>query len=152
MDSITFKIPYPSLEKTLQMLKAQTICSFPFARKFLPSDVITKMQIFNHLKKNIMYKSDPKDIELIQSMSTLFTENNQHGIYGAGDCDCFTVAALASLYVKGYRNLKIALAGYNKNIPSHIYVIVDNVAFDLTNKTFGKERNYPFKQYLKVRF
>jgi len=144
--------PYESLDRTLIMMKRQVIDSLPFAIDFLPEGKMKPSSIFNFLKEETIYFSDPSGIELLQSMPTLFGNNNQHGIYGAGDCDCFTIAALASLIAKGYESgTGIFLVGRSKYCPVHIYASIYGVPFDLTNNKLGQERNYPYKQYLKFK-
>lgn len=147
-----FKIKYPGLSETLRYLKAQAKLSIPFAADFLPAGHMTPEEVFNFLKGEVIYFNDPYRTELLQKMPTLFGENNQHNIYGAGDCDCFTIAALASLYAKGYRDLGIRLASYSINNPTHIYAVVNNQAFDLTNKKFDTERPYRYFQTIPVKF
>lgn len=109
-------------------------------------------EVFDFLKSEVVYKHDPPGVELLQSMPTLFSEDNVHGIYGAGDCDCFTTASLASLCVKGYNSgLGIYLVGRSKDAPVHIYAAIHSIPFDLTNNKLGQERHYPYKQFLPVR-
>jgi hypothetical protein len=147
---------YKSLEETLRCIKLQAKDSFDFARSFLPPGEMTGKQIFDFLKQHIVYKNDPPGIELLQSFQTLCSIKNKHGIYGAGDCDCFTIAALACLHVKGFKNIGIVLTGRSKNSPVHIYAYIQNksliIPFDLTNKKYGYERPYPYKQKIPVVF
>jgi len=142
------KIPYPGLSETLLYLKKQVIFSMPFAKEYLPAGKMTIPEIWEMLKADTIYFNDPYRIELLQSMPTLFGEENQHHIYGAGDCDCFTIAALTCLTIKGYKNIFVCLAGRNQYAPAHIYVQVDGIIFDLTNSVLGKERPYPYIQRL----
>lgn len=132
-------------------MKIQIIDSVNFAQSFLPFGKMSIEDIFNFLKKEVTYTSDPKDVELLQSMETLFTWENVHGVYGAGDCDCFTIASIASLYAKGYRDLEVVLAGRSINYPVHVYSKVNGISFDLTNKEIGKIRPYTFLQALKIK-
>lgn len=147
-----YKVPYHSLERTLLALKAQAYESVDFCKHFLPNGKMNPREVFNFLKREVVYYNDPEGIELLQSTKTLFSEDNYHGIYGAGDCDCFTLTALAALHCKGYRDIGIYLVGRSKDAPVHIYAAVNKIPFDLTNGEMGKERNYPFKQYLQVVF
>lgn len=147
-----YKILYPGLDRVLLALKAQAKESVPFARSFLPDGEMSPGEIFNFLKGEVMYMNDPDGIELLQSTKTLFTEQNIHNIYGAGDCDCFTITALACLYAKGYRDIGIYLVGRSPSSPVHIYAAVYSIPFDLTNDRLGQERNYPYKQHLQVKF
>lgn len=145
------KKKYTTLEEVLFYIKIQAIESIPFAEQFLPSSVVSINEIFNFLKKETIYKNDPPNVELLQSMKTLFSiTENKHGIYGCGDCDCFTIAALASLYARGYYHLSIVLAGRNVENPSHIYVKVNSTPFDLTCSRLGEVRRYPYKQIIPV--
>lgn len=146
--------PYVSLSETLLMLKKQVRDSIPFAETFLPGNVDTPKQIFNFLRGEVVYFNDPEHIELLHSMPSLFSSKNQHGIYGAGDCDCFTIACLASLISKGYLKNFVILTGRSAKNAVHIYckTLDDNgkkVTLDLTNKIFNYERFYPYKQELK---
>jgi len=141
-------LEYPSLSQTLVFLKLQVFDSLNFAEEFLPKKKLYPYQIFNFLKKRITYKNDVDGIEQLQTMQTLFSLNNVHKNIGFGDCDCFTITALASLYVKNYKDLKVILAGRNKVNPCHIYVKVDGSNFDLTEKKFNKARYYPYLQEL----
>lgn len=143
-----YKILYPGLEPVLLALKEQVRDSLKFARHFLPPGAMTPAEIFVFLKNETVYRNDPDGIELLQSMQTVFTEENVHGLYGAADCDCMTICSLASLYVKGYRNIGIYLVGRSPSAPVHIYAAVYGVPFDLTNKKIGQERKYPYRQYL----
>lgn len=146
------KKKYPGLNLVLVALKIQAIDSLHFARSFLPEKKMTPEEIFDFLKKEVVYYNDPKDIELLQSMPTLFGWENIHSIYGAGDCDCFTITALACLHTKGYKNLKLILAGRDPNNPCHVYANVNNTPFDLTTTAAGTERKYPYKQELIFTF
>lgn len=143
---------YPGLSETLLCLKDQADESIPFANKFLPNGKMSPEEIFDFLKDEVTFMYDPEPDEVLQCMQTLFSKNNVHSFYGAGDCDCFTIAALASLYAKGYRNIGIVLAGRNKKVPVHIYAYVNDIPFDLTNDEIGQERSYPFKQRIPVAF
>lgn len=151
MEIIKFKKPYVSLEYTLLMLKEQAKRSVPFARRFLPAHHMTPAEMFDFLKSEVIYINDPDGVELLQSMPTMFSENNFHGIYGAGDCDCFTLTSLACFAAKGWNNCNVVLVGRDHAAPVHIYSMVNGIAFDLTNATFGKERNYKFKQILPIK-
>jgi hypothetical protein len=93
---------------------------------------------------------DPQGTELLQSMPSMFSSKNKHGIYGAGDCDCIVIAALACLEVKNFKKKGIVLAGRSRTTPVHIYNYVNGVPMDLTNEHFNKERKYAFRQWLPV--
>jgi len=147
------KRKYIDLEDTLKALKIQVIDSLDFAVEYLPNTNLTPKQIFNFLKKDFVYVSDPDGIELLQSFPTMYSYFNYHGIYGGGDCDCATIAAAACLTVCGYP-VDIALVGRSDANAVHIYCITGTyspvVPFDLTNDKYGQERKYPFKQVLPL--
>jgi len=144
--------PYDSLEDTLLMLKKQVRDSVPFAAKVLPAGRMTPEAIFRWLKSRVIYCNDPDGVELLQSMPTLLSYNNRHGVPGCGDCDCFTISALACLIAKGYGDsVGIYLVGRSKQAPVHIYAAIFHKPFDLTNNNLGQERGYPYKQYLDFR-
>jgi hypothetical protein len=86
-------MPYKNLMYTLQMMGKQVAESVQFADQFLPR-ATTPKEIWFILKDNLVYKNDPPGIELLQSFPSLMNDN-YWGIPGAGDCDCFTIAALA---------------------------------------------------------
>lgn len=142
---------YTNLNDALRLFKLQLVESIDFVKRNFYDEGLTPEEIFNLLKKNTVYKKDPKGMELFQSTETFFY-NNWHGIPGCGDCDCFTLTALAFLYCNGYKNIGIVLVGRNTRIPVHIYayLIINQKIFyfDLTNKYFNIVRNYPFKQHI----
>ena len=148
-------MPYPGLKKTLQYLVIQARESMPYIHKYIPDNINNPEDLFNYLRTQITYKSDPKGEEYITTVKTLFNKNK-----GRGDCDDFTVLALASLSWFGY-NPRIVLVGYNKVFPKHIYTAYyvngKRFVFDLTNPWFDYERPngpkgkpYKFRQELKV--
>lgn len=142
--------PYVDLTYTLQSLKIQIIDSLDFASTFIPNDINTPEQLFDFLKSQVRYKKDPQGIEYIQTLQTLIKNG------GRGDCDCFTVASIASLFVCGFKPLYVTIVGNNSVSPSHIYAEVYDptelkiMPFDLTNPHYGMERSYKFKQRLKI--
>ncbi len=146
--------PYVSLEDTLIAMKQQIKDSIPFAENFLPRRKMSPKEIFTTLKSNVIYFNDPHDRELLQSMPTLFSKKNYHNIYGAGDCDCFTIAALACLFSKGYKENFIVIVGRNNSNAVHVYAKTiyggSKKTLDLTNHSYNYERYYPFRQELKV--
>jgi hypothetical protein len=147
---------YTDIDRTLQALMMQVKESLPFAAEHFPN-VSSPEQLFYDLKGLTLYRNDPPGVEFIQSMPTLFSDiTHRSGIrypVGAGDCDCFTVTALAILKANGYKTA-IVLRGRSKSAPVHIYPAVWNgskwVPFDLTNKYYGHERRYPYRQTLRV--
>lgn len=147
-------MPYISLNHALKLFRQQVIESIPYALEEFPP-FSTPEAAFNYLKARTTYKKDPRTRELFQCLPTLM-ENNFHGIVGAGDCDCFTIAALAVLAANGFET-GIVLAGrkpapFN---PVHIYAyVMDNgerKIFDLTNASYGYERFYPYKQSIPLK-
>jgi hypothetical protein len=112
-------------------------------------------QIFNHLKTQVHYKEDPKNIELLQSMPSLFLDN-YWGKPGTGDCDCFTITACSVLLVCGFKT------GYtiygNSRQPSHIaadifvkkYGRVHSIPFDLCAPHIDTVKNYLWSQEHKL--
>lgn len=141
-----FSSDYESLEHTLKLLKLQVIDSLPYVFEFIDKTYSAE-NLFRQLKTQLTFKHDPRGVEYIQTMQTLFAVNN-----GFGDCDCFSVTALASLYRCGFEPLYVCLAGKSKMQPTHIYVEVYDpkrdliCPFDLTNPIYNYERPYNFKQ------
>jgi hypothetical protein len=146
-------MPYRNLNHALKKLRAQVSESIPYAIESFPT-LSSPQQIFNYLKPRLKYVKDPKGIELFQTLPTLL-ENNEHGQSGAGDCDCFTIAALATLLANGFLDCGIVLAGRNSLAPVHIYAYVDyngsRKILDLTNRVYDYERDYPYKQHIPFR-
>lgn len=143
-------MPYKDLNHALKLFRRQVSESIPYAIESLPK-FNTPEEAFNYLKLRTRYKKDPKGRELFQTLPTLL-ENNWHGITGHGDCDCFTIAALAVLIANGFNDCGIVLVGRNPLVPVHIYAYVDidgkREYFDLTNKVYNYERFYPYKQHI----
>lgn len=147
---------YKDLNYALRKFRGQVSESIPYAIENFPS-MSTPEEIFDYLKKRTTYVNDPKGRELFQTLPTLF-ENNEHGIPGAGDCDCFTIAALATLIANGFKNCGIVLGGRNPFCAVHIWAYVDDkgkrYALDLTNKKFDTTRigtgpkHYSYTQYI----
>lgn len=146
-------IPYPGLGKTLQGLKAQAQESIDYMDDFVPENINTPEALFYFLKGETKFKKDPPGVEHIKTSKTLFEKYK-----GRGDCDCFTVTALAALTALfPSAKLYINLTSRNKHIPSHIYVSFDYKGkhhyFDLTNPWFDFERtkNYRYKQQIPIK-
>jgi hypothetical protein len=147
------RVKYPGLIGVLKGLKQQVRDSYNFANGFIPYWVETPEQLFEFLKNVTTYKKDPEGNEVLQKMETLFGPNNYHGLSGRGDCDCFTIAALASFHALGFKNPVVILAGKTNQAPGHIYAGIQisptqYLPFDLTNDTLGYERYYKYKQVL----
>lgn len=144
---------YDDLTDTLLHIKKQVIDSLDFANAFLP-DINDPAILFEYLKDRTTYINDPPDIELIMTMQTMMA-GSRTGIAGGGDCDDFTITALASLYCIGFIDLRVVLAGRRKAFPVHIYPEVNAgngwQAFDLTEESFGDFRPYPYYQNLAFR-
>lgn len=147
------KKKYKDLNDTLHHLKLQIVESIPFAEQYLPDQDLTPKEIFKILKKDTVYINDPPGVELIQSMATMMSYSNPHNVWGAGDCDCFTVTASACLLSRGYP-VDIVLVGRNRDNAVHIYNYtgIHNpvICFDLTNPRYGMERFYPYKQKIPL--
>ena len=143
------KKKYVDINDTLRHIRVQVMHSIPFAREVCP-DFQNPAQLFSWLKARTTYKNDPRGVELLQSMQTLFN-GDYHGTPGAGDCDCFTIAALACMHVQQWPGpLWIKIAGRDRSAPVHIWAGLDfkgkPFALDLTEKQPDKERSYPFVQ------
>ena len=119
------KIPYKNIGHTIEMMGKQIQESLDYAEDFTPRDTNPK-ELFWILRQNTTYKNDPPGVELLQSMPSMF-EDNYHGVSGAGDCDCFTIAAIACCKAAGIP-CRIVIVGNSPIAPSHVYAEVkDNV-------------------------
>lgn len=150
----TDREPYRDLDYTIDMIRIQTVDSIPYCYENLPQ-FRNPRELFNWCKMNTVYHDDPKGVELIQGVDTLLSkENNYWGIYGAGDCDCFTVLTLALCVSNGWNDNYIVLVGRNKKKAVHIYstVVFDGRSYslDLTNTYINEERKYPYRQMMPV--
>lgn len=145
---MVIKEPYESLTKTLLALKIQVIDSLPYVHEYIPDGNYTPESLFNFLKPNLKYQNDPKGIEYIQTMQTLMDAN------GRGDCDCFTVTALAACSYLDYKPLYVTIVGNTAMQPTHIYAELYDpykkqiCAMDFTNPIYNMQRPYKFKQRL----
>jgi hypothetical protein len=90
-------VPYTNLTDTLVALKRQVKDSMEYVEEHIPYNIHTPAELFAFLKPQLNYKNDPPGVEFIQTLQTLLTND------GEGDCDCFTVAALAALTYLGHR-------------------------------------------------
>lgn len=142
---------YTSLNECLNYLRLQIEESLNYADKVTPN-FQHPADFFHWLKPQLIYRKDPKNTELLQSMKTLL-KNNFYGTPGAGDCDCFTITAAACCMVNNWRTY-IILAGRNKYAPVHIWsgVTIDGKDFnlDFTNKIPNFTRPYPYKQKIYI--
>lgn len=147
----TEKKPYTSLAHTLQMMSKQIVDSLDYADGFLPK-YTTPQEIWYILKDNLIYKSDPPGIELLQSFPSLMLDN-YWGTPGMGDCDCFTIAAVSCAKVRDIPT-RVVVVGNKASAPSHVYsqILVNGswVNFDLVSSEYGTTRPYKFQQMLKV--
>ena len=142
------KEEYKNLDRTLQLIAKQIKASRAFAEIWLPAGIESPAELFHLLKPSLIYKADPPGIELIQNFRSLMLDN-YWGIPGAGDCDCFSVAAAACADVLGYSSALI-VAG-NGRQPTHIYNFIENNVFDLTENVILAERNYKRRELVKYR-
>lgn len=143
--------PYKNISETMKYLYIQIKDSLHFADQWLPGGIDTPEELFNILKANTVFVNDGNN-EILQRMQTLMSpKNNVWKISGAGDCDCFVIAASACMLVLNFRT-KIILAGREKAAPIHIYNLVFDRGswrpFDLTNNYYDSERKYKFTQVL----
>ena len=131
-------------------MRVQISESIPYALSEMPK-LNSPEKCFDWLKAHTTYKHDPKRVELFQTLPTLL-DNNWHGKPGAGDCDCFTIAAVSTLLANGFDNCGIVLAGRSPNRAVHIWAYVDTPEgrknLDLTNKYFDQTRHYPYLQHI----
>jgi|694.fasta_scaffold29901_7 hypothetical protein len=143
---------YKDINQTMRGIRTQVVDSLEWVENNLPKFKDPE-EAFKTLKNLVTYKNDPAGIELLQSAGTLF-DQNYWGIPGAGDCDCFTILVLAVGVVNGWNNQSIFLVGRSKLAPVHIYSSVkfrnNNYIMDLTNAYINVEREYKFRQELKV--
>lgn len=147
---LKYKIPYNSLNDTLEALTIQAMLSVNYcAQKWGTNNSLSR--IFTIVKQNTTYVNDPRDVELIQSVPTLI-ENNYHGIPGAGDCDCFSVFLIALLIANGFQpnQIFIVLQGRTIKTPSHIFIECENKYLDATENHYNTMRNYPYIQKIKL--
>jgi hypothetical protein len=154
-DTHILRIPYPGLKKTLQYLLDQSIISIPYCAAIWGTNN-TIRDIWTIGKQNLTYINDKSGVEQIQSVGTLF-ENNIHGKSGGGDCDCFSVFAVAMLLASGVdpSNIYIVLQGRKKDIPSHILIGVEQngefIFLDFTQPHYNTIRSYNFYQILPIK-
>jgi len=138
---------YDSLEHTLDCIAIQVQDSMPYIGDYIPDWISTPKQLFDYLKEVTKYQDDPKGVEYIQTVQTLFKNN------GRGDCDCFTVLVLSALEYLGYNDNYIVLKGNSKENPTHIYPATfykgKFLILDLTNDIYNYDRKYRYEQKLK---
>ena len=146
------KVPYTDINATMRGIRIQVVDSLNFCVNEMPT-FDNPEQMFKALRNMTTYKNDPPNVELIQSVETLFNQN-YWGIRGAGDCDCFTVLVLAMCCAHGWNEQEIVLVGRSKLAPVHIWSTVKyngkRYSMDLTNAYFNIERKYKYIQRLPV--
>ena len=149
---MVLKEKYTTLQRTLDGMQRQIEDSLSFARNFVPRGE-TPRSLFTLLKQHTTYRHDPPGVELLQSMPTLM-HNNFYGIPGAGDCDCFTIAAVACCKVENIP-VRIVVVGNNPKNPTHVYCeVLDGgkwTAFDLVNEFYGQTKKYRYLSRIKVK-
>ena len=149
--SMRAKYKYKSLEDTLRQMSAQIAESVSYADHFIPRSTNVR-EIWTILKDNLVYKHDPPNIELLQSFPSLM-EDNYWGTPGAGDCDCFTIAACACAVARKIP-VRCVIVGNQSDAPTHIYCQMWDgkswVDFDLVNSDYGVTKPYKYKQILNV--
>ena len=141
-------IKYPGINSVMKAIKLQILHSIGYADENF-SGYNTPIDLFTALRERLTYIDDPKGIEYIPTLKTLLEKNN-----GCGDCDCFTVAGAACLFVNNFDGVVI-LAGNTLTAPTHVYNGIETspgkyMAFDLTESFYGSERKYKYKQVLRV--
>lgn len=115
--------------------------SLQFAANYVPGYIQSPRDCFDWLKSKTSYINDPPGVELLQSFQSLMLDN-YHGVPGAGDCDCLTIAGAATIATrKKPAPYKIVYSGNGKT-PTHVFLSVRGIAFDLTTPDFGTLRTY----------
>jgi hypothetical protein len=138
-----FKSPLRTVE--LINLQANAPENVAFAKKYFPP-FKDGTAIWDAVKPLTKFKADPKTVDTIQGISTLFSNTaNIHGVSGWGDCDCF-VSALASIAIANNIPFEYIVQGNDK--PSHIAIKIGGVILDLTNPIPDYLRDYQFTKYI----
>ncbi len=157
-ETLKARYPYKSLKDTLDQIEKQIDVSVPFAIDFLEKNgkkPVTIEQLFDILKSKTHYQDDPKGVELIQSMPSLFLDN-YYGIPGTGDCDCFTVTACACMIAEDF-STGFTIYG-NGLMPTHIaadyyeyrYSRPYRVPFDLVAPDLGIVKKYRWSKSYRL--
>ena len=148
---MVLKEKYTTLQRTLDMMQLQIQESLSFARNFVPRGE-TPRSLFTLLKQHTTYRHDPPGVELLQSMPTLM-HRNFYGIPGAGDCDCFTITAVACCKVENIP-VRIVVVGNTRKNPTHVYCEVLDAgrwtAFDLCSPFYGETKKYRYLSRINV--
>lgn len=144
---------YTNIDRVLECIIIQVNESIPYCREFF-ANYDDPEQLFKQLKLLTTYKNDPKGIELLQSVQTLF-DDNYWGSSGFGDCDCWTILTLSCCYSNNWNDNYIILKGRSKKAPVHIYSACKFegklYTMDLTNTYINEERDYPLTQIIKLK-
>jgi len=142
-----YKEKFISPQRTLELIEIQANApeNISFAKKYFPA-FKNGSEIWEALKPITRFKADPKEIDTIQGISTLFSNTkNIHRLSGLGDCDCFT-SALASIAIANKLPYQYIIQGNDK--PSHIAIKIDGTILDLTNPIPDYLREYSFTKYI----
>ena len=146
------KEKYTTLQRTLDCMQLQIEDSLSFARNFVPRGE-TPRSLFALLKQHTTYRHDPPGVELLQSMPTLM-HRNFYGIPGAGDCDCFCIAAVSCCVVENIP-VRIVVVGNTAKNPTHVYAeVLDGgrwTAFDLCSPFYGETKKYRYLSRINVK-
>lgn len=146
---------YKDINDTLKAIKIQIIDGLDFALTECPQFSHPR-DLYNWMLDRCQYKDDFKNVELLQTLPTLLTEENAHGIPGAGDCDCMTIGLITLMIAQDWNDINVVLAGRTKKCPVHIYCEVKFkgtwYTLDLTNRKFNKVRFYPLTQKIPVQW
>lgn len=141
---------YVSLDDVLLHLREQVADSVDYAAMTLPR-ISSQADLFYYLKDRTIYVPDPPDVELIMTMRTMM-DGTRTGVPGGGDCDDFTITALACLIACGWNDNQVVLSGNSQAAPVHIYARTRWAnkwhVFDLTEEHFDQERHYKWVQFL----
>ena len=133
-------------------IRTQVIDSIPYCYNNLP-EFENPRQLFKYLKERTRFKHDKPNEETLQTAQTLF-DNNVHGLSGAGDCDCFTITAVACCKVEKIP-VRIVVVGNTPKNPTHVYCeVLDNgrwTAFDLCSPFYGDTKKYRYLSIIKVK-
>lgn len=145
---------YQNIEETMKYLFLQIRDSFLYVSENIPH-FTTPEGLYTWFKRNTRYINDTAGREVLQSAETLFTAGkNIHGISGAGDCDCFTIALVATMLVNGFKGINIYLSGRERISPVHIYTGCfyrgNRRILDLTEPSIDSERPYKFRQIINI--
>jgi len=109
------------------------------------TDLESCQNIWNYIKKNIVYRTDPPGNQFIKSPSKLYFDK-------VGDCKSFSIF-YASLLKALNIQYKYRFSSYSNDSKefTHVYVIAKNsIICDAVMNTFNQEQNYKFKKDFKM--